>query len=136
MSAGAGATTELEPDMANVGTARRFVRDRLTGQVPDGVLDDLALVTSELVTNAFEHGSTGPVGLSVAVDEAGATVTVTSRGNASGVPAVDQWVAAAADRVSGRGLGIVRQLVDDIDVQRSRDDVAITVRRRFAIAGS
>jgi anti-sigma regulatory factor (Ser/Thr protein kinase) len=47
------------------------------------------------------------------------------------VPAIDTWTTARADRISGRGLGIVRQVADDVDVERSGDSVAITVRRRF-----
>lgn len=126
----AGATT-FEPDMANVGSARRFVREQLAGHAPAAVVDDLALVTSELVTNAFEHGSPEPVALRVAVNAGSAAVTVTSRGDGERIPAVDQWATATSEQLSGRGLGIVRAIADDIDVQRSSGSVTITVHRRF-----
>ena len=125
---------ELEPHMSNVSAARRFVRDQVAAQAPEEALNDLMLITSELVTNAFEHGAPGPVRVTVHVDHGGALLTVTSRGDHARVPAVDDWTTASADRISGRGLGIVRQIADDIDVERSDDLVTITVRRRFAAA--
>ena len=131
----AGART-FEPDMANVRLARRFVREHLAGRAPADVVDDLALVTSELVTNAFEHGTPEPVALEVAVNAGSVMVTVTSRGEATLIPAVDDWATAPAERLNGRGLGIVRALADAIDVKRSRDAVAITVHRRFGPAGA
>jgi hypothetical protein len=60
-----------------------------------------------------------------------ASVTVTSGGEHGRVPDADTWRTARADRISGRGLGIVRQIADGIDVERSGGSVAITVRRRF-----
>ena len=38
--------------------ARHFVRGALEGAVPDDVVDDAVLVTSELVTNAVVHAGT------------------------------------------------------------------------------
>jgi anti-sigma regulatory factor (Ser/Thr protein kinase) len=134
VSAGVGSTVELECHMSNVSAARRFVRSELGGRAPEPVLSDLMLVTSELVTNAFEHGS-GSVVLTVRSDDDGASVTVTSRGEADTLPDVDSWTTARADRISGRGLGIVRQIADDIDVERSADTIVITVHRRFSPPG-
>jgi anti-sigma regulatory factor (Ser/Thr protein kinase) len=125
---------ELEPHMSNVSAARRFVRDQVGAQAPEEALNDLMLMTSELVTNAFEHGAPGPVLVRVEVDHGGASLAVTSRGDHAQVPAVDDWRTAGADRISGRGLGIVRQIADGIDVERSDDVVTITVRRSFAVA--
>ena len=36
--------------------ARRFVRDKLGGRVPDDVLPDVALLVTELVANGVRHG--------------------------------------------------------------------------------
>jgi anti-sigma regulatory factor (Ser/Thr protein kinase) len=117
--------------MSNVGAARRFVRNELEGRVPDAAISDLMLATSELVTNAFEHGSDDPVRVTVRRNRDEASVTVISGGERGRVPAVDAWTTARADRISGRGLGIVREIADDVDVERSGGSVAITVRRRF-----
>jgi len=84
-----------------------------------------------LVTNAFEHGSDDPVRVTVRRDRDEVSVTVISGGERGRVPAVESWTTARADRISGRGLGIVRQIADDVDVERSGGSLAITVRRRF-----
>lgn len=134
MSSGAGSTVELQAQMSNVSAARRFVRTELEGRVPEEAVSDLMLATSELVTNAFEHGSPEPVRLTVRSNRGEASITVVSGGEASRVPDVDRWTTARVDRVSGRGLGIVREIADDIDVERSAGTLAITVHRRFAPA--
>jgi anti-sigma regulatory factor (Ser/Thr protein kinase) len=131
VSSGAGSTVELEAHMANVSAARRFVRSELEGRVPADAVTDLMLATSELVTNAFEHGAPQPVRLTVRSDREQASITVVSGGEGSRVPDVDDWTTAQADRISGRGLGIVREIADDIKVERSGGNVAITVHRRF-----
>ena len=133
VSSGAGSTVELEALMANVSAARRFVRNKLEGRAPEEAVTDLMLATSELVTNAFEHGSAQPVRLTVRSGEAEASITVESEGRVEGVPDVESWTTARADRISGRGLGIVREIADDIDVERSNGNLAITVHRRFAM---
>jgi anti-sigma regulatory factor (Ser/Thr protein kinase) len=122
---------ELEAHMSNVSVARHFVREQLAGRVPEAAVSDLMLATSELVTNAFEHGSRDPVRLTVRTNRDEASITVVSGGEGGRVPDVNTWTTADVDRVSGRGLGIVREIADDIDVQRSGGGVAITVRRRF-----
>lgn len=121
---------EVAPDLANVSAARRFVRANLEGVVPPAVSDDLQLAASELVTNAIVHGAPGLVVVTVDADTTSAAVTVWSRGDAPTVDVdPDRWRVADSDRISGRGLGIVRQLADDVDVVRSDDDLTITVRR-------
>jgi anti-sigma regulatory factor (Ser/Thr protein kinase) len=130
VAAGIGATVELEAHMSNVGIARRFVRSELEGRAPESAVSDLTLITSELVTNAFEHGS-GRVVLTVRCQDGTASVTVTSGGQPAKLPTIETWATARADRVSGRGLGIVRQIGDDIEVDRSSDGVTITVHRKF-----
>jgi anti-sigma regulatory factor (Ser/Thr protein kinase) len=122
---------ELEAHMANVSAARRFVRSELEGRAPADAVTDLMLATSELVTNAFEHGAPQPVRLTVRSNREEASITVVSAGEGSRVPDVDEWTTAQADRISGRGLGIVREIADDIKVERSGGSVAITVHRRF-----
>ena len=117
--------------MANVSAARRFVRNELAGRVPEEAVSDLMLATRELVTNAFEHGSNRPVRLTVRSNTDEASITVVSGGEGDRVPDVDAWTTARADRVSGRGLGIVREIADDIQVERAGGGVAITVHRRF-----
>src|SRR5262245_46139342 len=101
--------------MANVAAARRIVRNELVGRAPDEAVSDLMLATSELVTNAFEHGSRQPVRLTVRSNRDEASITVVSGGERGRVPDVANWKTVRADRISGRGLGIVREIADDID---------------------
>lgn len=73
---------------------------------------DLAVAVTELVANAFEHGR---LPVSVAARWNGRmSVDVTDAGRPGGDPA--QWgrVPPATDAVRGRGLWIVRQLMDDV----------------------
>lgn len=58
------ASCELPPHYEAVGQARRFARQTLRGWGLDQMVDDVALVVSELVTNALRHGlgDGGPLG--------------------------------------------------------------------------
>jgi anti-sigma regulatory factor (Ser/Thr protein kinase) len=118
---------EIAADVAEVATARRFVRTVLTG-LPDRLVADAQLITSELVTNAIEHGVGGPV--VVAVDRCATCVglTVESVGPAPDVGDVDEWEMADVQQRTGRGLGIVRLVADTVAVKRSSDGLVITAR--------
>jgi DNA-binding CsgD family transcriptional regulator/anti-sigma regulatory factor (Ser/Thr protein kinase) len=101
---------------SSVRDARAFVASVLTdARLPTEVMSTLRLVVSELVSNAVEHcGGDVEVGLDLS-DDQWLEVAVSGR---SDVPAVwadsSQWVIASPDGRSGRGLGIVRSLVDDL----------------------
>ena len=125
-------STMVAAEMASVRVARRFVQTVLPDAVPVDVASDLTLATSELVTNAVENGSGTAIQVTVRVAEDAASVTVTSTGESVPVAAVEQWQIPDADALSGRGLGIVRPVADEIEVARSGDSLAITLIRRFA----
>lgn len=126
----AGTSVVLERDMANVAIARRFVTAQFAELVPDSARRDLVLATSELVTNAIEHGGDAPVVVTARAGDGTASVTVTSS-TEEAIEPIDAWTMAAADQLSGRGLGIVRSLATDVDLERIGDRVSITVHRRF-----
>ncbi len=101
----------------SVGQARRF----LLSLLPDGgreSADALALMLSELATNAVQHASTD---FEVAVDIApdGCHVRVAVSDSAEGFPVPQDTDTESSD---GRGLHIVRELADTwgIDVRRGR----------------
>jgi serine/threonine-protein kinase RsbW len=127
-------TIMLTPRNVNVVTARRFVTGwfaRAAALDPaSDELDDLALITSELVTNAFEHGDDQAVEVRVSFDGAAAMVSVASHGPERLAPASD-WTVAGADAASGRGLGIVRSLADDVHIGRSDGRLTVGVTRRL-----
>jgi len=113
--------------------ARGFVRAELRQMGgTDEVIDDLDLVVSELMANAIQHGNGSDI--LVAVDGRSAmwfAVTV-SNGVAASLPSMDptKWAVAATERPSGRGLGIIRRLADEIDVAESAGQLHVTCRRR------
>ena len=90
----------LPPLAQAVSDARRTLRERCH-HLPQPVLDDVLLLTSELVTNAVQHGAgeihcclrSGPQGLRVEVSEAGSSLP--------------HPVELGPDALSGRGLHIV-----------------------------
>jgi anti-sigma regulatory factor (Ser/Thr protein kinase) len=122
----------LDADTAQVATARRFVRRLLADAVPAEVVDDLQLVTSELFTNAVEHGAAGTVEVVVESTPEFAGVSVVSGGPSSSVGPVIEWRVAGSASLNGRGLGIVRQLADELIVERDADHFAVTARCALA----
>ena len=93
---------DLRPDPRAVGTARRFVAEHAGVTGPDGAL---ALLTSELVTNAVLHARTALV-LGVTRGSSHVLVTVADAdevGTPHRPPPDD-------DRPSGRGLALVAAL--------------------------
>jgi len=127
------AVLELEPGvMANVAAARSFVLRTLADDVPDEVAADLQLATSELVTNAYEHGATAPVVVAVYVENGCASVSVRSHQRPGArVAEVADWSIADPAQLAGRGLGIVRAIADDLEVATERSALTITVHRKW-----
>jgi anti-sigma regulatory factor (Ser/Thr protein kinase) len=125
-------TFESVPTSARA--ARQFVSEtlRLHG-APTGVIGDFALAVSELVTNIIEHGdgSTLVIFLDVADPEWWEIEVVGGGSRPPGrVLDPDSWTVAAADEATGRGLGIVRHLMDEIVTDATDDEVSIRCRQR------
>ena len=117
-----------------VALARHLVVDHLRARgVSSVVIDDLELVTSELVTNAIVHPrptGQGDAVVHVHVDVSDVVVLVVANvGPADAIPAIDEWHPASPAALSGRGLGIVRRLCDDVAVEQ-RGDLAVVICRR------
>jgi anti-sigma regulatory factor (Ser/Thr protein kinase) len=86
------------PDAAR--EARREVRDFCQSRPPD-LIGDAELVASELVTNAFLHGS-GEIRLKLRLVTGGVRVAVADEG-----PGGPRVVEAASERRHGRGIALV-----------------------------
>jgi len=126
---------QLRARPADVSQARHAVASFLADRgVSSMVVDDMELVTSELVTNAVVHGRRGSIGLEVDT-EGEIVVTVSNLGPAALIPPIDQWRAASPLAPSGRGLGIVRRLCDDVAVLEIDDTTVVVCRRRIPDAG-
>lgn len=98
---------------------------------PPDLIDDMQLIASELVSNAIEHGACDQVGLELTVSRTDVLMSVESQGFIEQLPRLEEWAMAPADQVTGRGLGIVRDLADAVQVVRNGESVMITVRRRL-----
>lgn len=98
----------LPVDVTAPAVARQAVRATLAGLSLDGgPIDDILLATSELVTNAFEHGER-PDKLEVEYADGRLTLRVYDSG--TGRPRLKQPAPAAA---RSRGLQLVHALSDD-----------------------
>jgi anti-sigma regulatory factor (Ser/Thr protein kinase) len=125
---------EFDATPASARAGRRFVTDTLRQHGATAkVTSDYALVVSELVTNIIEHGDGS--GLNILID-----VTdpdwweIEVVGGVADVPGnllqPDTWTVADADEASGRGLGIVRHLMDAVEASAASGKISIRCRRR------
>lgn len=117
---------------ASARAIRRFVRDALRdARARAEVIADFQLVVSELAANAIEHGDGGDVVVEVDGSRpAWWEVTVSSTMVGTRLRSAREWSIADAEAGSGRGLGIVRRLMDDIRVDRRGDRISVRCRMR------
>lgn len=114
--------------------ARAFVGESLRQQTaPKSLILDYQLVISELITNTIEYGDGSRI--TVFCDfsdhqwwEIG--VVGTTSISESRMKQPELWAVAGRENTSGRGLGIVRQLMDDIIADTTDDRVSVRCRRR------
>jgi anti-sigma regulatory factor (Ser/Thr protein kinase) len=121
---------------ASARAARQFVTNamRLHGASPKEI-SDYALVVSELTSNIIEHGNRSSLIVFVDVaDNEWWEVEVVGGAEAPDLRllAPDTWTVAGADEVSGRGLGIIRHLMDEITSDVTGGEISIRCRRRRA----
>jgi anti-sigma regulatory factor (Ser/Thr protein kinase) len=102
------AEQRLAAEPASVRLARRAVVEAVGDILPHEGLDHVLLATSEVVTNAIEHGR-GPIGFRIAFDAAHIRVEVTD--TSPEAPRVAPRTPGASD-VRGRGMVIVQHCTD------------------------
>jgi anti-sigma regulatory factor (Ser/Thr protein kinase) len=103
METGMRASEELERDQRSPAVARKRVAEACAG-LPSDVVDAAMLLTSELVTNAVQHG-VGTVVLTVVRDDEGIRVEVCDDGTS--VPKARD---CDTDAEHGRGLLLLEAL--------------------------
>jgi anti-sigma regulatory factor (Ser/Thr protein kinase) len=112
--------TTLPADAAAVSAARHAL-DALRDQVSEGLLADLRLAVSELVTNSVRHGRSGAVAddveLAVRMDGQALRLEICDCGQGFVPRRVDRE--ADLDALGGRGLFIVEQLAERWGVTRA-----------------
>lgn len=123
-----------------VAAVRHALVANLSGHgVPSTVVDDMELVTSELVTNAIVHAGPGARDALVQVCvELSDTIelVVANKGSVGAIPPVEEWQPAPPWSPSRRGLGIVRRLCDTVTVEQSGERAVIRCRRRLPDRGA
>ena len=106
--------------------ARRFVRDALVRlRAPEELTRDFELAVSELIANLVEYGDGDDITVCIDADERQWTMEV--RGGRVIPPALRDptaWHVSDVDQDRGRGLGIVRAVIDAIRVER-QDGVVV-----------
>jgi serine/threonine-protein kinase RsbW len=115
---------------------RRAARACLRG-VSDGVADDVVLALHEVATNAVLYGSRGgePIQVRVQVNDGWVEASVLDHG-----PQPPPGLPADADtdelRAGGRGLWLLRRLVDEVRLERVKLGTRVTLRRAIGPAGT
>lgn len=105
------ARTTLQSAVTAPATARAFAREALERGQAEVHIEDVALVVSELVTNAVVHGD-GEITLHVTVAHDAVRVEVEDR-----EPELPDRLPAALDAESGRGLLMVSRIARDWGVR-------------------
>jgi anti-sigma regulatory factor (Ser/Thr protein kinase) len=129
--AGRGCAIELSipPSPCHLAGLRRAARTYLRG-VSDEVADDVVLALNEAATNAVLYGSSGgqPVAVVVHVNDHWVEASVLDHG-----PQPPTGLPAGSDTdgpgVGGRGLWLLRQLVDEVRLERIKLGTRVTLRR-------
>lgn len=110
-------------DSSQLVDARRLVGAFAASQLTVERLHDLALVTSELVTNALEHGTGEPVDVSIRQTPDGIELTVSSSSLGHVEPTRRR---ARPDELRGRGLFVVSALSDAVEIDEGAGTVSVT----------
>ena len=117
-------------EVEDVQMARSFVRRHLSSVLSEDVVRDMELAASELVTNAWAHESCATVAIAIAVGGGRATVTIASTSPPTTLLAdVEEWTMPAPNAPAGRGLAIVREVADNVEIEQRGASLAISVHR-------
>jgi DNA-binding NarL/FixJ family response regulator/anti-sigma regulatory factor (Ser/Thr protein kinase) len=126
-------TRAFPRSVRSVALARAFVVERLEQYGVDEVsVDAFRLAVSELGSNAVAYSSISEwsVRLSVTADWCSLEVIGGIAASDSELFTPSGWTTAGPEAPSGRGLGIVRTLMDEIDVDTVHGSARVRCRRR------
>lgn len=114
--------------------ARQFVAELLRQHgAPPTEIADCVLVVSELVSNVLEHGNGSEFAVALDVTDPQWWEVEVSSATIDISPWMldpDTWIVAAARQISGRGLGIVRKLMDEVITDVTDGRLTVRCRRR------
>ena len=112
-------SVDLPPEPSSATRARALARDRLGESCSHDTLETVALLVTELVTNAILHART-PLQLTVESRPGGLRISVMDE--SSDQPAVRRF---ETDAVTGRGLALVEQLASSWGVDPTPSGKAV-----------
>ena len=115
---------KIDPQPEGPAQARQIIAEELSSRVPPGVLDDIKLMVSELVTNGIVHGS--------AEQDAPVMLDLVVNGDIH-CRVLDHGPGFATRRrktSSGWGLQVVEQLADRWGMQRSPQQTEVWFERQ------
>jgi anti-sigma regulatory factor (Ser/Thr protein kinase) len=109
--------------------ARRLLADTaaMAGLDSDRI-EQFAVALSEVATNAILHGD-GTATVMITSDEA--TVTVEVQDHGSGLQILPQHTPPHPTQIDGRGLWLVRQLCDQVDISSSPNGTTVRLTMRL-----
>lgn len=119
---------------ASARAARRFVADsfREHGATAQAI-SDYVLVVSELTSNIIEHGTGSSMEILIDASDPDwwdVEVVGVSSTKFEQILRPETWTVAGADEATGRGLGIVRHLMDEITCTANAGYFSVRCRRR------
>lgn len=112
-----------------------FVEGLLRGwNAPESVIADIAISVSELVNNAIFHGNQAagkkPVEVKVTNEDGRAVISVRDEGAGFDPNQVDDPISDEnLLKDVGRGIFIVRSLMDKVDIVPSEDGTTVTISK-------
>lgn len=123
-------------ETATINAARSFVTTTLAALAAGPrLLEKAELVASELAANAVQAANGGTYRVSVARDRSGAAIiTVENATTGAPLPARGDWDARIALAPIGRGLGIVEQLAQEVNVDERSGEITIQARLEWDAA--
>jgi anti-sigma regulatory factor (Ser/Thr protein kinase) len=117
-------TLTLPAQPGELASMRALLR-RWLGQA-DGTDEEVAeilIAAGEAATNAIEHGGNdAPFEVAGVMDGDEVDITVTDRGS---------WREKSPERGGGRGLALIRELMDEVEVTRAADGTSVRMKRRL-----
>ena len=117
----------IDADPCALRRVRGSLRAWLTS-VGAGQVDDVVLAVGEAVANALEHGGAGavppgpPITVSARVDHDAVHIEVHDPG---------RWRTPVPGGERGRGIGIMRSVMDHVDVRTGAHGTSVVMRRRL-----
>jgi len=104
-------SVDLPPEPASATRARALARERFSQSCSRDTLDTIALLVTELVTNAILHARTT---MQLTLDTRPGVVRITVEDESNEQPTLQHYT---SDAVTGRGLALVEQLASSWGVE-------------------